>query len=54
MKKKLANKASENKIIINLNESLKNTIHENMATVYNINIDNKKKRKVEIRVIVGV
>jgi len=54
MKKKLANKASENIIIINLNESLKQIIHENMATIYDINIENKKKRKIKIRVNAGI
>ena len=53
MKKKLANKASENTIFITLNESLRKTIHENMATVYKINIDNKKKRKIKIQIDIG-
>jgi len=53
MKKKLTNKASENIVFITLNESLKNAIHENMATVYSINIDNKKKRKIKIQINVG-
>ena len=54
MKKKLTDKASEKIIFITLNESLKKTIHDNMATVYNINFDNKKKRKIKIQINVGV
>jgi len=53
MKKKPGNKVSEKIIFITLNESLKKTIHENMATVYSINIDNKKKRKIKIQINVG-
>jgi len=54
MKKKPANKVSEKIIFITLNESLKNTIHKNMATVYNINIDRKKKKKIKIQINIGI
>ena len=54
MKKKTTKKASEKIIFITLNENLKNAIHENMATVLKINIDNKKKRKINIRINAGV
>jgi len=52
LKKKHINKAVESIIFIGMNERLKKTIHENMATVYNININkkNKSKTKVQIRV----
>ena len=52
MKKKPSSKATEI-IFINLNESLKKTIHENMSTVYDISIDRKKKSAVRVRIKVN-
>jgi len=54
MKKKLTNKHVESIILIGVNEELKKLIHENMATVYSINIDRKKKKNIKVQINIEI
>jgi len=54
MKKKHTNKNVESVILIDLNEDLKKLIHKNMATVYSINIDRKKKKNIKVQINIEI